>query len=61
MGRKIEITEEAVKSPARFAMTKAIEGGTSGAAAMTIQVRIKLELIVRNLLLALRLMFFVRK
>ena len=38
MGRKIEITDEAVKSPARFAMTKAIEGGTSGAAAMTIQV-----------------------
>lgn len=42
MGRKIEITDDAIKSPAQFAMTKAIEGGTSGAAAMTIQVKKKL-------------------
>jgi hypothetical protein len=38
MGREVVIDESAVKSPVRFAMTKAIEGGTSGALAMGIQV-----------------------
>ena len=38
MGREIKVDESAASSPMRFAMTKAIEGGTSGAMAMAIQV-----------------------
>lgn len=37
--KKISIDEEdSVAHPLRFAVTKAVEGGTSGAMAMTIQV-----------------------
>ena len=38
MGREVRIDAEAAASPVRFAMVKAVEGGTSGAMAMAIQV-----------------------
>ncbi len=38
MGREIKVDDAAASSPVRFAVTKAIEGGTSGAMAMAIQV-----------------------
>ena len=38
MGRGVRIDAEAAASPVRFAMVKAVEGGTSGAMAMAIQV-----------------------
>ena len=38
MGREVRVDAEAAASPVRFAMVKAVEGGTSGAMAMAIQV-----------------------
>ena len=38
MGREVKVDAEAAASPVRFALVKAVEGGTSGAMAMAIQV-----------------------
>ena len=43
MGREVRVDAEAAASPVRFALVKAVEGGTSGAMAMAIQVQTHLQ------------------
>ena len=44
MGREVRVDAEAAASPVRFALVKAVEGGTSGAMAMAIQVQTHLHI-----------------